>query len=82
MKKLILILLTITLFSNCKPEGHDEIKCYNSVEKMFPEAIEIKQPIGRKYTFIVKDKDSTIWFVRTMNHGNANVSDKQIIFKK
>lgn len=80
MKKFqIVILLMSILFISC--DGWNEVECYESVRIEFPDAIEIKQPIGEKWKFIVMDYDSSIYYVQTMNNSNTDVTSKELIFK-
>lgn len=66
------------LFTSC---GSDEVGCYNSVRDEFPNAIEIKQPIGEKWRFIIMVEDSSIYFAKTINLTNTNVTHKELLFK-
>ncbi len=75
---LYFVLATVILTS-CA--GNDEVGCYNSVKDEFPNAIEIKQPIGEKWIFIVKDKDSLIYFVKTMNVNDTEITQMELLFK-
>lgn len=74
---LYLILVT-TLFTSC---GFDEYDCFKSVEEEFPNAIEIKSPVGEDYRFIVMDADSSIYYIETMNNHNTDITQKELLFK-
>lgn len=78
--KLLLITLTLILLSSC--DALDNEECLLSVKDEFPNAIEIIAPVGEKYKFIVKDSDEFIYYVETMNQFDAEVSKTVLIFKK
>lgn len=79
IKHLLTILIILVLFTSC--DGYDEYGCYESVKKEFPDAIEIERIPYNNYTFIVKNKDSTTYYVKTMNITNTNITLKHLLFK-
>ena len=85
IRKLALIYsawLILVLCSSCNVGNFQhQSDCRESVKKEFPNAIEIKKPIDTKWVWIVLDKDSSIWFVRTGNNFNTKVSTKDLMFK-
>lgn len=71
-------LLACVLFSSCDiGKLQDDLECKTSVEKEFPKAINIIQPTGEKFRWLVLDADSSLWYVETMNNFNTNVSGKE-----
>lgn len=80
MKRLVLFFaLLVLLFSSC--DALDSDKCRMSVEKSFPDALEIVSPAGESHIWIVMDKDSSIYYVETMALFNAKMTHKELIFK-
>ena len=80
MKKVILFLaVSALLFSSC--DANDSYKCKQSVEKSFPNALSIVQPTNEEFSWIVMDKDSSIYYVETMNLLDTEISQKELIFK-
>jgi len=82
MKKLYLMCLMVSglILTSCS--SYDNYKCKQSVIKEFPKAISIVQPVGEDYTFLVKDQDSSIYFVETKGMISTDVTRKELIFKK
>ena len=79
MKKVILFIAVLALLSSC--DANDSYKCKQSVEKSFPNALSIVQPTNEEYSWIVMDKDSSIYYVETMNLFDTEISQKELIFK-
>jgi len=61
--------------------GYDEYSCYENVQEEFPNAIAIKSPIGEKYSFIVIDADSSVYYIETMNKSDTKLTQKELIHK-
>ena len=55
-------------------DGFDDIKCLESVKQEFPEAMTIHMKPKNRFTFIVVDKDSSVYYVRTGNQQDAEVT--------
>tara|TARA_R110002020_G_scaffold242484_1_gene455847 strand:+ start:496 stop:753 length:258 start_codon:yes stop_codon:yes gene_type:complete len=70
--------LLATCLASC---GNDEYGCYESVQEEFPNAITIKRPIGEKWSFVVIDADSSVYYVETMNNLDTKLTQKELIHK-
>ena len=80
MNKVFLLLsFSVLLFSSCDSVSSE--KCKKSVEKSFPKAIQIIQPSGEKFTWILIDKDSSIYYVETMAEFSTEVTKRELIIK-
>lgn len=82
LKKIIsysLCTLLATCLISC--DGFDEFACYQRVSEEFPNAIKVSRPIGVKFQFIVIDADSSVYFVKTMNSSNTDLTQKELIHK-
>ena len=81
MKKYLLglLLFSIIIVSSCT-DANDKLACYSNVQKEFPNAIKIAQPINKNYTWMVLDADSSVWLVETMSTVSPKVSGKQLMF--
>jgi len=71
--------LLATCLASCA--GNDEYACYESVKETFPNAIAIKRPIGEKWSFVVIDADSCVYYVETMNSSDTKLTQKELIHK-
>jgi hypothetical protein len=72
MKKIILLATLLTLIG-C--DGLSQAKCQESVERKYPDALEIRNISGSKYRFIVLTKDSIVRSVNTMDFDDEISSD-------
>ena len=72
-------LLSTFLLSSCG--GFDNYGCFKTVEDEFPNYIQIEQPYGEEYEFIVIDADSSVYYVKTMNATDTEITSKQLIHK-
>jgi hypothetical protein len=70
MKKIIFILVILTGLYSCS--GLNASKVRHGVIKKFPQSVLIISPPGRFATFIVIDKDSTVWYVESIAIFNAD----------
>ena len=55
------------------------IGCLKSIQAAFPYG-EIKNVPGMNYSFIIKDKDGSIWYAETKAVINSNITEKIRIF--
>lgn len=79
MKKLLLIASLIFIITTLSCSGWDRGKCFESVQKAFPEGQIVV--IGKDgWNFVVKDKDGSIWYVVTGNGTNTNITEKRKLF--
>lgn len=74
----VCVLVMCFLLSSC--DAGNQFKCYENVKSEFPNAISIDNPADMVFSWVVVDSDSLVWFVRTNNATNANVSSKEVIF--
>jgi hypothetical protein len=61
-------------------DAADNYECYRSVQAKYPEAKKIYVPVGIKYTFVVRDKDGKVYFVRTMKLFNTDISSTEMLW--
>lgn len=74
----IILLCSIQFFPGCG-DSHNRGKCFENVQIAFPQGQVV--PIDENgYRFIVKDKDGVIWYVKTANITNADISSKRKLF--
>lgn len=73
----LILLLLLVVTQGC---SGDKLAALNSVQREFPNAIEIKTYYGKSFHFAVFNNDSTIWNVETMSKWNDNVTGKELLF--
>jgi len=79
MKKIIMIFsLLAVLLCSCK--GHDEVECFNTVQKAYPNS-EIRVIPDSPWCFLVRHSDGTILYVKTANYRNTDITHNVILFK-
>jgi len=74
----------LTLISICGMlvgcAGNNPVACQSEVAKEFPEG-EIQGIPGCNYKFLVRDTNSSIWYVENLNLNDSKISGKVLLFK-
>lgn len=79
MNKIIIASVFIALLSGCG-RGFDSDACrVNVKEKM--QTLDVVNAPERKYEFIVRTKDGSVYLVKTMNPGDNEITSKEKIFE-
>ena len=74
-----LILITFVLLNSCFTSGgYDNIKCQQSVQKSYPNAIVFAIP-DEKYSFIVVDTCGEVRYVKTMSTKTTEITHNILI---
>lgn len=81
MKKIFILLFILFGLMSCNNNATDSFACKTSVGKEFPDAIEIKTLPDKKYSFLVMDEDSSVWYIETMSITSERVTGKELMFK-
>jgi hypothetical protein len=72
MKRLIFLLVFLILVC-VACDASDPSKCKESVVREFPN-FEVTDIPGDSYSFLVKDKNGNLWFVKTLSLFSPNIS--------
>ena len=81
--KYFLLIVFIFLLSSCLDNygnRQNPLECKYNIEREFPNAVEIKPIEFQKWKWIVINKDSTIWYVETMDNWTTKITSRVKIF--
>lgn len=73
--KIIVLALAMVCLVGC---GFSSVRCRQSVAKKY--GAEVQVIPGEQFKFIARDTNGAIWFVETMNTGNAEISSEVLLF--
>ena len=75
----IIALFTVIILSGCGA-AYDADACRSSVKEEMKTMDVVSVP-DKKFTFVVRDSDGNIYFVKTMNTSDTKITYKEKIFE-
>jgi hypothetical protein len=82
MKRVFLIAFLFVFVTGCTGPGNDPGNCLNAVRAKFGENAHIATIPGKSYAFIVRDEDGDIYYVKTMNTSDTDITTEVMLIPK